>query len=106
VRTEILNPYKGHCSPEGGFKFIIAMSIYDRDYYSQEREERIVKIEKSHTEIWVRIEQQEKMLDQLFDLIKLLREERKSLIERIQTLEEENKKLWAELEKLRSLIGE
>ncbi len=90
----------------GAFKFIETMGIYDRDYYSQEREERLIKIERVHTEIWVKIEEQEKMLDQLFDLIKLLRKERKELLERIQCLEEENKKLWAEIEKLRSLIGE
>jgi len=81
------------------------MSIYDRDYISEERRERIVKIEKVHTEIWVQIEQQQKMLDQLFDLIKLLRKERKELLERIALLEEENKKLWAELEAIRKLLG-
>ena len=79
------------------------MGIYDRDYYS-EREERIIRIEKKHTEIWVQIEQQQKMLDQLFDLIKLLREERKGLLERLKALEEENKKLWEEIEKLRELL--
>jgi len=79
------------------------MSIYDRDY-SSEREERIIKIEKKHTEIWFQIEQQQKMLDQLFDLIKLLREERKGLIERVKALEEENRKLWEELEKLKELL--
>ncbi|NPB05655.1 MAG: hypothetical protein GXO08_04660, partial [Aquificae bacterium] len=57
-----------------------------------------------HTEIWVRIEQQQKMLDQLFDLIKLLREERKQLLERLKVLEEENKKLWEELQNLRELL--
>jgi len=81
------------------------MGIYDRDYISEEREERIVRIEKVHAEIWVQIEQQQKMLDQLFDLIKLLRKERKELIERLQALEEENRKLWEELENLRKLIG-
>ena len=80
------------------------MGIYDRDYYS-EREERIIRIEKKHTEIWVQIEQQQKMLDQLFDLIKLLREERKGLMERLKALEEENRKLWEEIEKLRELLG-
>jgi chromosome segregation ATPase len=79
------------------------MGIYDRDYYSEEREERIIKIERSHTEIMVQIEQQQKMLDQIFDLIKLLREERKQLLERIKVLEEENKKLWEEIEKLKNL---
>lgn len=79
------------------------MGIYDRDYYSEEREERIIKIERSHTEIIVQIEQQQKMLDQIFDLIKLLREERKQLIERIKALEEENRKLWEEIEKLKNL---
>ena len=79
------------------------MGIYDRDYYSEEREERIIKIERSHTEIMVQIEQQQRMLDQIFDLIKLLREERKQLLERIKALEEENKKLWEILEKLRNL---
>jgi len=79
------------------------MGIYDRDYYTEEREERIIRIEKSHTEIIIQIEQQQKMLDQLFDLIKLLREERKQLLERIKALEEENKKLWEELEKLKNL---
>jgi len=49
----------------GAFKFIETMGIYDRDYYSQEREERLIKIERVHTEIWVKIEEQEKMLDQL-----------------------------------------
>lgn len=82
------------------------MSIYDRDYYTEEQRERIIKIEKRHTEIWVRIEEQQKMLDQLFDLIKLLREERKQLIERIKVLEEENKRLWEEIEKLRELLSE
>lgn len=82
------------------------MGIYDRDYYSQERQERIIRIEKRHTEIWVQIEQQQKMLEQLFDLIKLLREERKELLERLKLLEEENRKLWAQVEKLRSLLGE
>ncbi len=80
------------------------MSIYDRDYYT-EREERVIKIER-HTEIWVQIERQQKMLDQLFDLIKLLREERKQLLERVKVLEEENRKLWEELQKIRSLIEE
>ena len=80
------------------------MGIYDRDYYS-EREERIIRIEKRHTEIWVQIEQQQRMLDQLFDLIKLLREERKGLMERLKALEEENRKLWEEIEKLRELLG-
>ena len=80
------------------------MGIYDRDYYS-EREERIIRIEKRHTEIWVQIEQQQKMLDQLFDLIKLLREERKGLMERLKALEEENRKLWEEIERLRELLG-
>ena len=80
------------------------MGIYDRDYYS-EREERIIRIEKRHTEIWVQIEQQQKMLDQLFDLIKLLREERKGLMERLKALEKENRKLWEEIEKLRELLG-
>jgi uncharacterized protein YaaN involved in tellurite resistance len=79
------------------------MGIYDRDYYSEEREERIIKIKRSHTEIMVQIEQQQKMLDQIFDLIKLLREERKQLLERIKVLEEENKKLWEEIEKLKNL---
>ncbi len=82
------------------------MGIYDRDYYGEEHTERIIKIEKTHTEIWVRIEQQQKMLDQLFDLIKLLREERKQLIERLNLLEEENKKLWEELQKLREMLSE
>lgn len=81
------------------------MGIYDRDYISEEREERIVRIEKVHTEIWVQIEQQQKMLDQLFDLIKLLRKERKELLEKIAALEEENKKLWVELENIKKLLG-
>ncbi len=80
------------------------MSIYDRDYYT-EREEKVIKIER-RTEIWVQIEQQQKMLDQLFDLIKLLREERKQLLERMKVLEEENRKLWEEIQKIRSLIEE
>ena len=82
------------------------MSIYDRDYYTEEHRERIIKIEKRHTEIWVRIEEQQKMLDQLFDLIKLLREERKQLLERVKVLEEENRRLWEELQKLRELLSE
>jgi septal ring factor EnvC (AmiA/AmiB activator) len=81
------------------------MGIYDRDYISEEREERIVRIEKVHTEIWVQIEQQQRMLDQLFDLIKLLRKERKELLEKIAALEEENKKLRVELENIKKLLG-
>jgi len=83
------------------------MSIYDRDYYTEEEHrERIIRIEKHHTEIWVRMEEQQKMLDQIFDLIRLLREERKQLLKRVEVLEEENKKLWEEIEKLRKLLGE
>jgi len=83
------------------------MSIYDRDYYTEEEHrERIIRIEKRHTEIWVRIEEQQKMLDQIFDLIRLLREERKQLLKRVEVLEEENKKLREEIEKLRKLLGE
>jgi len=80
------------------------MSIYDRDYYTEENRKRLVKIEKVHTEIWVQIENQQKMLDQLFDLIKLLREERKELLKRIETLEAEKQRLWEEIEKLRELL--
>ena len=80
------------------------MSIYDRDYYTEENRKRLVKIEKVHTEIWVQIENQQKMLDQLFDLIKLLREERKELLKRIETLEAEKQRLWEEIKKLRELL--
>jgi chromosome segregation ATPase len=81
------------------------MSIYDRDYFEEERT-RMVKIERSYTEIQIQIEQQQKMLDQLFDLIKLLREERKQLLEKLRCLEEENQKLWQTIEELRKLIEE
>jgi len=80
------------------------MSIYDRDYYTEENRKRLVKIEKVHTEIWVQIENQQKMLDQLFDLIKLLREERKELLKRIEALEAEKQRLWEEIKKLRELL--
>jgi chromosome segregation ATPase len=81
------------------------MSIYDRDYFEEERT-RVVKIERSYTEIQIQIEQQQKMLDQLFDLIKLLREERKQLLEKLRCLEEENQKLWQTVEELKKLIEE
>ncbi|MEO2152923.1 MAG: hypothetical protein GXN97_01675 [Aquificae bacterium] len=81
------------------------MSIYDRDYFEEERT-RVIKIERSYTEIQLQIEQQQKMLDQLFDLIKLLREERKQLLEKLRCLEEENQKLWQTIEELRKLIEE
>ncbi len=77
------------------------MSIYDRDYYNEENRKRLIKIEKVHTEIWVQIENQQKMLDQLFDLIKLLREERKELLKRIEVLEKERDLLWKEIEALK-----
>jgi len=80
------------------------MSIYDRDYYTEENRQRLVKIEKVHTEIWVQIEHQQKMLDQLFDLIKLLREERKELLKRVEALEMEKQRLWEEIEKLKELL--
>jgi len=82
------------------------MSIYDRDYYGEENQKRIVKIEKVHSEILVQIESQQKMLDQLFDLIKLLREERKELLNRLKVLEEENRRLWEEIEKLKKVLEE
>jgi len=80
------------------------MSIYDRDYYGEEKQKSIVKIEKVHSEILFQIENQQKMLDQLFDLIKLLREERKELLNRLKVLEEENRRLWGEIEKLKRLL--
>jgi len=46
------------------------------------------------------------MLDQLFDLIKLLREERKELLKRLKVLEEENRRLWEEMEKLKKVLEE
>jgi uncharacterized protein YaaN involved in tellurite resistance len=79
------------------------MSIYDRDYYNEEKRE--VRIQKTYIEIEVQLQQQQKMLDQLFDLIKLLREERKELIRRIEVLEEENRKLWEIVKKLQGLEG-
>jgi chromosome segregation ATPase len=82
------------------------MGIYDRDYISEEREERFIKIEKVHTEIWVQLENQQKMLDQLFDLIKLLRQERKDLLQRIEELEKTQEVLLKEIEKLKGLIGD
>jgi len=80
------------------------MSIYDRDYYNEENRQRLIKIEKVHTEIWVQIENQQKMLDQIFELIKLLREERKELLKRIEVLEKEKKLLWKEIEALKKLL--
>ncbi len=82
------------------------MGIYDRDYISEEREERFIKIEKVHTEIWVQLENQQKMLDQLFDLIKLLRQERKELLRRIEELEKTQEVLLKEIEKLKGLMGD
>ena len=79
------------------------MSIYDRDYYNEEKRE--VRIQKTYIEIEVQLQQQQKMLDQLFDLIKLLREERKELIRRIVVLDEENRKLWEIVKKLQGLEG-
>jgi uncharacterized protein YaaN involved in tellurite resistance len=79
------------------------MSIYDRDYYGEEKRE--LRIQKTYIEIEVQLQQQQKMLDQLFDLIKLLREERKELIRRIEVLEEENRKLWEIVKKLQGLEG-
>ena len=80
------------------------MSIYDRDYYNEENRQRLIKIEKVHTEIWVQIENQQKMLDQIFELIKLLREERKELLKRIEVLEKEKRLLWKEIEALKKLL--
>ncbi|RTZ60447.1 MAG: hypothetical protein DSZ31_02060 [Gammaproteobacteria bacterium] len=79
------------------------MSIYDRDYYGEERKK--VKVERTYIEIEVQLQEQQKLLDQIFDLIKILRQERKELLKRIEALEEENRKLWEALKKLQGLDG-
>ncbi len=79
------------------------MGIYDRDYYGEERKE--VKVERTYIEIEVQLQEQQKLLDQIFDLIKILRQERKELLKRIEALEEENRKLWEALKKLQGLDG-
>ncbi|HID79889.1 MAG TPA: hypothetical protein EYH48_00650 [Aquifex aeolicus] len=79
------------------------MGIYDRDYYGEESKK--VRVERAYIEIEVQLREQQKLLDQIFDLIKVLREERKELLKRITVLEEENRKLWEALKKLQGLEG-